>query len=1291
MIVLLLSGCGFVPEGWYDANVRDVDGDGSVSVRFGGRDCDDLDPLLVDCDADRDGFLTTGAGGDDCDDARADVHPGAAERCNGIDDDCDGSIDEQAVDGATWYADLDADGHGDPDSPITACAQPARHVAATGDCDDDDPAVHPGAVELCDALDRDCDGRPTEGAAGLVELFVDADGDGYGAGPPVASSCPDAVPDGLSPWSTDCDDTDALVSPGAVEDPDGVDSDCDPSNDDDFDGDGVPRVDDCDDADPAVFPGAREDCNGVDDDCDGIVDDVGIAGLGAQVFFVDQDEDGHGRADAPVALCALIPPPGFAILPDDCDDLDDRRYPGRAETCDNLDNDCDGQADEGAVDGRDWFTDADGDGYGRADQVLRACALPPGFADNALDCNDIDPSAFPGAPEVCGDNARQDCSSTRDPADCDGDGALDALFGGTDCDDTNAAVGPTATEICDGRDNDCDGLLDDADDSLDDTVILTFLRDHDHDGFGEAVVTTSDVQCTPPPDTVANTAIDCDDDDATVYPGATETCDGRDNDCDGLADDDDPVVLGAPTRWLDVDGDGAGDPSVVLNGVCTPADPRWVLAQDCDDDDPDVHPGADEVCDGIDDDCDGLVDDADPDVLATSWYRNADGDAFGDASVVLVQCLQPAGYASVAGDCDDSDAAVGADRDWFRDADGDGYGTPDDVVADCYPRPGRVERADDCDDTAASVSPAAPELCDGIDDDCDGLVDDDDPGVVNAPSWFADADRDGWGDPSTDVRACARPAGASPIAGDCDDDDPGVAPGLLETCDGIDDDCDGLVDDDDPGVVATNWYRDSDGDGAGSPASTVSACVAPAGFVSDATDCDDQLSAVQAEGQVVRISDPAGLDAALASSCLDLGVRVPSGAWGPLAVPRHRTIIGSPVGDTVLDVRLAVDSGAVATVEDVVLAGVTTVFGELVLQHATVEGPLVVHGLAELEDVVLTGTVDPLVDVPGGTAVVTGALMQPAGPVTAVFVADGVVVLEDVELTGFRSTQQMIAAENSTVALFDVRAVGQEAGLVKALGGSVVGRGVTAEGTDFTTQAQLALSSGASADLEDLRVVQHGGAPAIVLAGGGDLTLASSTLLSTKGGLPSVRADGSGTMRVTDSLIGGRFASAAILGNASDFTVARSTLVSTLSPASAAGLVLQDSLAVGTSPCAIQSSTGSFGNVSGCGTVVATGVQTFGAGLSWLLWDLHPAQGSPAIGVAGWESGSPWFDDLDADTLPDGWELAAFGTLAHGPDGDPDADGLTTLQELSGGTSPALRDTDSDGIDDRNDPTPLTP
>jgi hypothetical protein len=410
--------------------------------------------------------------------------------------------------------------------------------------------------------------------------------------------------------------------------------------------------------------------------------------------------------------------------------------------------------------------------------------------------------------------------------DADGDG-FDVAEG--DCDDADASAFPGAAEQCDGRDQDCDGVIDE-------DVRATWYPDSDGDGTGDPEEGV--VACEAPAGHIP-TGTDCDDADASVYPLAPERCDGVDNDCDGDVDEDGRVV-----SYQDADGDGFGDEATRVEACDVPD--GWVaIAGDCDDANADAWPGRAELCDEDDNDCDGLVDE---DVTIVFW-ADVDGDGWGDAAAPVDACVVPEGYAASSGDCEDLDASIHpsasetcddpVDRNCdgsvsYADVDGDGW-------AACS----------ECDDASAAVNPAAAETCNGVDDDCDGAVDDADGSLdlASAGTWFADTDGDGFGDPATGTRACVAPAGWVADARDCDDVDAWVNPAAAETCNAIDDDCDGSVDED--AVDASTWYTDADGDGYGDPSSPVASCERGAGTVADARDCDD-ADAAELPGAIER-------------------------------------------------------------------------------------------------------------------------------------------------------------------------------------------------------------------------------------------------------------------------------------------------------------------------------------------------------------------------------------------------------------------------------------------------------
>lgn len=315
--------------------------------------------------------------------------------------------------------------------------------------------------------------------------------------------------------------------------------------------------------------------------------------------------------------------------------------------------------------------------------------------------------------------------------DQDGDGFFD-----DDCDDEDPNVNPAAEEFCDGIDNDCDG-------SVDENVLLTFYTDEDGDGYGDE---NSPQQACEAGDGLVLTGTDCDDSLVDSYPGAPERCDGIDNDCDDVIDED------LQEEWYaDTDGDGYGDPESTSE-ECNPPEGYVGVAEDCDDQNGDINPDGLEICDGLDNDCDGLFDDEDSDVdysTAGSYYNDADGDGHGSELI-------------------EDDA--------------------------CSPPPGGVVLGDDCDDTDALVFPGALEYCDLIDNDCDGLIDTEDEDVQGTMTWYYDFDRDGFGDDAITTESCEKPEGYESEGGDCDDNNMAVYPTARETCDGLDEDCDGVID-----------------------------------------------------------------------------------------------------------------------------------------------------------------------------------------------------------------------------------------------------------------------------------------------------------------------------------------------------------------------------------------------------------------------------------------------------------------------------------------------------------------
>ena len=803
---------------------QDLDGDGV------GDACDD--------DVDGDGE----ANATDCQPQNASVKHGATELCNGFDDDCDGSVDEEDAIGCSALAyDGDDDGWGVAASTKCLCGPAGKYVAAqTGDCDDGAALVFPGAPEVCNGVDDDCDGATDEaGATGCKPRWSDVDGDGWGAG--VSTCLCGATGTFTATKAGDCNDGAGAVHPLAPELCNGTDDDCDGKVDEagaggcftlyaDADNDGwgatgdaaclckplgvykATAAGDCDDGDKAVSPAAQEACNGADDDCDGAVDEAGAAGCAA--WYRDLDDDGWGHTSAAKCLCG---PVGdyTATAGGDCNDLAPTVYPGAGEVCNGADDDCDGAVDEkGALGCSVWYVDGDQDGFGL-----------PGSA-------------------VCL------CGAT---------GKTTATVGG-DCNDAVKSIHPTATEVCNLADDDCDGIVDEEAAAS----CAPFYRDVDGDGFG--LTADSKCLCGAEGEYSALEGGDCDEGSVAVNPAADEECNGVDDDCDGATDEQDAV--GCVDWYRDDDKDGFGKIGDV-RCLCAKAGAYTAAAgTDCDDGVKAVNPGALEACNGADDDCDLEIDEEDA-AGCSLWYADGDEDGFGVTGDARCLCAAEGAHTSKKpGDCDDAAAAVhpggqevcgGADEDCdgsvdeegaqgctvhYKDLDEDGWGVTVDTRCLCGPfQEWTAAKGGDCADDDGLVNPGAVEACNGHDDDCDLAVDE--LGADGCAEWYEDVDGDDYGKTAVKQCACgAMGAFTATVGGDCDDDLSGVNPGAPEVCGGGDDDCDGLTDEADA-TGCTVLFEDKDVDGWGLAGSSACLCAPVTPFVAAVEgDCDDDVGAV---------------------------------------------------------------------------------------------------------------------------------------------------------------------------------------------------------------------------------------------------------------------------------------------------------------------------------------------------------------------------------------------------------------------------------------------------------------
>jgi len=707
----------------------------------------------------------------------------------------------------------------------------------------------------------------------------------------------------------------------------------------DSDGDGYDSAicggNDCDDTNASINPGATEVCDEVDNDCDAEIDEEVMA-----TYYHDFDSDTFGNASVSMDACEA--PVDYVSDDSDCNDDNDTIYPGAAEVCGNsIDDNCDGEIDEDCVvcdnpynyfddfttlDSNVWtdehnvfdiyngtelrcnpdgvdlrfleFTDFDD--FNRNDYVIEyeltwqddyaphvagfvedksiihspsqtyniygfyrhgtensdlyftevvndsfahhnyeqnhvtgytgkirieKTNLPNGhynvkmYRDGVLNF-DLNSSYNWQHPDLvnkafqmvflCNLNDNTDwridwinvsvCQTACEDADHDGYDAISC--GGNDCDDNNASINPGATEVCDEVDNNCDG-------SVDEGLITTYYHDFDSDTFGNASVSI-DACVAPGAYVVDNT--DCDDSDLNVNPGQAEICDNSvDDDCDGDIDMSDDECGECTT------GETRACPLTL--GVCAGVDESCVANAWAGCDYGTDYEVTETLCDGLDNDCDGDADSG----LTDTYYHDSDSDTFGNHTDSQEACVAPTDYVVDDNDCNDDNDTIypGAAEVCNNSVDDDCDGMVDEDCGECTT--GETRACPLQDGVCAGVNQScvanawvacdygtdyefAETLCDGLDNDCDG---DADLGLTD--TFYHDSDSDTFGNHTDSQEACIAPTDHVLDDNDCNDDNDTIYPGATEVCDNsVDDDCDGLVDED---CASSCEGADADGDG----------------------------------------------------------------------------------------------------------------------------------------------------------------------------------------------------------------------------------------------------------------------------------------------------------------------------------------------------------------------------------------------------------------------------------------------------------------------------------------------
>lgn len=634
---------------------------------------------------------------------------------------------------------------------------------------------------------------------------------------------------------------------------------------------------DCDDSNANVNPAGLEICNNIDENCNGTQND----GVQTNTYYVDSD--GDGSAGTAVQNCQQLS--GYFLTSTDCNDANATIHPNASEICNGVDENCNGTIDENA--GLTRYQDADGDSYGNLSVTIQACDAPEGYVNNSLDCNDSNSSIKPNAIEIC-NQLDDDCDLTIDEGagttwypDADGDGyGVSASTGlaevvdqsnssGSDIYFLNSGGYAIAQSFSTNSSSICGARIKIVHDTAPINIEISLYEVLPADGYSPIMIqqTTAELLTLGALDTYQALWPSIPINPGQTYyivvtsiAGTVGIAYNFEYNPYSTGDFYDGTLSGLYTN-------GYGDlifetlvcdnPSSIES--CTAPAGYSSNASDCDDTNASIHPNSAELCNNLDDNCNSTIDE---NVVNTTYFIDSDGDGFGNPSVSQSSCTALTGYVTNNTDCNDANPALYTATneicnlldddcdgevdegmtfvDYFADADGDGFGmgNPENLCEN--PGLGYATNDFDCYDFDASINPAATEVCNGSDDNCNGLPDE---GL--AITFYYDYDLDGFGVSTNSLSTCSPPNNHyTPSNGDCNDYDDTSFPGGIEVCDWSDNDCDGQVNE----GVGSSLYADLDQDGYGNVNNSIISCFLVSGYVGNSADCNDALSSANPAG-----------------------------------------------------------------------------------------------------------------------------------------------------------------------------------------------------------------------------------------------------------------------------------------------------------------------------------------------------------------------------------------------------------------------------------------------------------